>query len=110
MDFGLTLTERSAHRLTHFTVDDNPKILKTTVPQALWQICVKGFVRILIGADNQKQYDTYDWEAGCHALRNPDLTYPPVLPYPQLSWSGRGLSLQRSCCHLRRRYRLCLSP
>lgn len=82
MDLGLTCTDLSAHRLTHFTVDDNPKILKTTVPQALWQICVKGFVRILIGADNQKQYDTYDWEAGCHALRNPDLTYPQYYRIP----------------------------
>ncbi|WP_010474473.1 class I SAM-dependent methyltransferase [Acaryochloris sp. CCMEE 5410] len=82
MDFGLTWTGGSAHRLTHFTVDDNPRILKTTVPQALWQLCVKGFVRILIGADNQNQYDTYDWEAGCHALSNPDLAYPQYYRIP----------------------------
>ena len=69
-------THASVNRLTHLTVDDNPKILKNTLHQALWQLCVKGFVRILIGADNQTQYDTYDWDAGCHALRNPDVTYP----------------------------------
>lgn len=43
---------------------------------AFWQRCVKAFVRILIGAKNQKLYDTFDWEAGCHAIYKPDLTYP----------------------------------
>lgn len=53
--------------------------MKTT---ALWQFCIKVFVRILIGADNQKQYDTYDWETGCKALSNPDLTYPQYYRIP----------------------------
>lgn len=48
----------------------------------LWHLCVKGFVRLLIGADNQKQYDTYDWEAGCSALSNSDLTYPQYYRTP----------------------------
>lgn len=43
---------------------------------------MKGVVRILIGADNQKQYDTYDWEAGCSAFCNPDLTYPQYYRIP----------------------------
>ncbi|WP_299411092.1 class I SAM-dependent methyltransferase [Acaryochloris sp. IP29b_bin.148] len=56
--------------------------MKTTVPQALWQLCIKVFVRILIGADNQKQYNTYDWEAGCQALGNPEVTYPQYYRIP----------------------------
>lgn len=43
---------------------------------------MKTFIRILIGAENQRLYDTFDWEVGCNAIHNPDLTYPQYYRTP----------------------------
>ncbi|MCG8364715.1 MAG: class I SAM-dependent methyltransferase [Pseudanabaenales cyanobacterium] len=42
----------------------------------IWRLFLKSMIRVLIGADNQRLYDTLDWRQACDRLQQTDLMYP----------------------------------
>ena len=42
----------------------------------IWPLLIKSLVRVLIGQDNQRIYDTLDWSQACDRIERSDLIYP----------------------------------